>query len=307
MQARVKAHHWLTAPLIFAFVFSLCSHGWVVLALLLGSLGRAGGGGENGVNGAGDTEVEVSLASPGDNAAPAPTQTTTSTTPEPPQPKPAKPTDEKSDEPSEPEAKSLPPLPQASRPTEIPPSAVPANGSDAVTNGGRSPGSGNPNAATAGIDGASVAGQRALLPRAARCDDPVAGRWEALKYSPARGDWVHFTLTVKHFDGGLVSGTIVSRTWAGSPLDREPPPCVPGGFDITVSMPAAGIVDSVGRITFGASRYTVVAMACPSPALYSPDRFSGSIDSSREEFQSLNNDGANDINVPYVFRRTSCL
>ena len=69
-----------------------------------------------------------------------------------------------------------------------------------------------------------------------------------------------------------------------------------------------GRIDSAGRINFGASRYTVVAEDCPSIGTsYAPDNFSGVIDSQRQEFQSLNNDGFVDINVPYVFRRTGCL
>ncbi len=90
-------------------------------------------------------------------------------------------------------------------------------------------------------------------------------------------------------------------------FDRVPPGCALGGFDMTVSMNALGRADA-GRITFGSSRYSVVANRCFSPdASYAPDHFSGTIDAARQEFQSLNNDGFNDINAPYVFRRTGCL
>jgi hypothetical protein len=76
---------------------------------------------------------------------------------------------------------------------------------------------------------------------------------------------------------------------------------------MTVSMPASGRADASGHITFGSSRYSVVATRCLMlDTSYAPDNFSGSIDATRQEFQSLNNDGAYDINVPYVFRRTGC-
>ncbi|MGH7281901.1 MAG: hypothetical protein ACRELY_10285, partial [Polyangiaceae bacterium] len=143
-------------------------------------------------------------------------------------------------------------------------------------------------------------------PKAVVCKDPVAGKWEALKFSPIRGDWVHFVLDV-HREGSFLRGTILSHTWLGSPQDIAPPVCALGGFEMTVSMNATGRVSGDG-ITFEASAFTIVSEPCPQPSYtYAPDHFGGTIDASRQEFQSVNNDGYNEFNAPYVFRRTGCL
>ena len=72
-------------------------------------------------------------------------------------------------------------------------------------------------------------------------------------------------------------------------------------------MVAHGQVDRGTHLRFGASSYSIVATQCPTAsANYAPDNFSGAIDPNRQEFQSVNNDGAVDIDAPYVFRRTGC-
>jgi hypothetical protein len=255
--------------------------------MLFGATGHARGASEGGRAGAGDTSVDVSVAGePQPTAAPS--------TPPPPQ-------EEKSEEKTEAPPKK--PTVAQEKPTTPP---ATEQGNAPSTSGGKLPGPvriGLPNAG----DGETVEGQRALLPSAARCNDPVEGKWEALKYNTRISTWVHFTLTVHKDASGMLSGTILSRTWGGSVFDRDPPPCTFGGFDITVSMPASGRADASGRITFGSSRYSIVATHCYTlDTSYAPDNFSGSIDAGRQEFQSLNNDGANDINAPYVFRRTGC-
>lgn len=268
-------------------------HGAIALALLFHFGGGARGGGENGRSGAGGQTIDVSLA--GGSAAPAP-----STPPAPTAP-PAKTTPEKQG-----------PAPEVRRAPAV--QAAPAHQANAQSQGesnatesGQLPGiiAVNPGR---GVGGDTIAGQRALLPHAMTCSDPIAGHWEALKYNPMQGDWVHFQLTVRRGPGDVVSGTILSHTWSGTPFDSTPPGCPLGGFDLTVSMNAMGRADSAGRITFGSSSYSIVAVKCASlDNSYAPDNFSGTIDGARQEFQSVNNDGANDVNAPYVFRRTACL
>lgn len=140
------------------------------------------------------------------------------------------------------------------------------------------------------------------------CKDPVVGVWESLKYNPMLGEWVRFSLAIHRSSSGAISGTILSHTWSGNAFDRTPPPCTRGAFDMTVSMSASGRDDGTGGISFGSSRYTLLSSKCYAPeSTYAPDSFSGKIDPARQEFQSVNNDGANDVNAPYVFRRTGCL
>ena len=267
---------------------SVFTHGTIAAAIFLRLYlggGHAGGAGENGHAGAGDTAIDVSLANPAENA-PAPTQ-----------PAPA---------PTHVQEEAIEPLPPP--PAKKQPAPNENTGHDESTNGGKLAG---PTILASPMPGAgsdSVEGQRALLPHAAVCKDPVAGKWEALKFSPAHGDWVHFTLSVRR-SGGTLVGTILSHTWAGGVFDRTPPACTSGGFDITVSMTAIGRADGT-RIRFGSSTesYSVVAVACVQLGHdYAPDHFRGVIDPARQEFQSVNNDGANDIDAPYVFRRTGCL
>ncbi len=277
------------APLPIAILGSTCTHGSVGVALLLGA-GHARGASEGGHAGAGDTSVDVSLADD-----PQPTTTATATPPE----------ETKSDDESEHAVEASPPQKPAVAQRR---SATPQtqHGAADSTNGDKLPGPvrvGLPNAG----NGETVEGQRALLPSAARCNDPVEGTWQALKYNARLSTWVHFTLSVHRDAVGVLSGTILSRTWGGSVFDRDPPSCTFGGFDMTVRMPASGRVDATGRITFGSSRYSIVEVRCfVLDSSYAPDSFSGTIDSARQEFQSLNNDGAYDINAPYVFRRTGC-
>lgn len=294
-------------PLLIALFASLFTHGTVaVFAFLLRGGAPGSTAGEMGSHGAGDNTVEVSVAGPAATIAP-PAHSASPTPPTPPsKPTVTPPPPTASAELTQP---LTPPAPRHEdetvkpMPSVVSPPNVGGTGAE-VTSGGRAPGADSP----AGAGGApnTVEGQRALLPSAMTCKDPVAGRWEALKYNPLWGDWVRFTLVV-HDSSGALQGTITSRTWSGGPLDSSPPFCGPDSFDITVQMNARGRVDA-SRIAFGASAYTVTSIRCPSNSLdYSPDNFSGTIDPRRQEFQSVNNDGARDIDQPYVFRRTGCI
>jgi hypothetical protein len=268
--------------LLLGLLASTLTHGSLVLAMLLHLRGAsAGGSSAGGHGGAGDTSVDVSVAGAEATATPAPTSET---------PPPA-PTEE-----------GAAPLVAHISPPVSPP------GDARVTHTGRVAGPTRLGAPTPGPGGDTVEGQRSNLPHAIVCKDPVVGRWEALKYSPLQGNWVNFTLLVHRAAGGVVQGTILSHTWSGGPFDTVAPRCTIGGYDMTVSMQASGHAEPSGAIRFGASRYSIVAIRCPSlDNLYAPDNFSGTIDRARQEFQSVNNDGANDVNAPYVFRRTGCL
>ncbi len=311
MSSPSQTRRWISAGVLFGAIGSLATHGSIVLALLLlflrggdggGSTGVNGaGGGEDGHEGAGDTNIDVSLASPASTTAAAPTEVIPTPPTTPVIPEKAAPDD----------ISDLPPLPREA--PVLPSKPESATGKDETTNGGRLPGptrigmpggNGKGSGSGNGSRGDSIEGQRALLPKAAVCTDPVAGFWEALKYSPIHGNWVHFKLTVNR-QGTAVSGTIISRTWSGGPRDSTPPGCDLGGYDITVSMNASGTTNG-DTISFGSSHASIISEQCSLVGEYVPDRFSGNIDGTRQEFQSLNNDGLVDINVPYVFRRTRC-
>lgn len=281
--------------LSFSFFGSIATHASIVVLLFLllhhSEKTARGGGGEDGVSGSGDTAIDVSLAAP----EPASTSATVDPSPVP---------EEKSEDTTA-EAPVILPAPRstsASDSKKLPP--LPSNGNDETTNGGKRPMPIGPGVGD-GIDGNSIEGQRALLPKKAVCDDPVAGKWEAMKFAPGRGDWVHFVLRVKR-EGQSLHGVILSHTWSGGPRDLVPATCDLGDFDFTVSMIASGATNGVS-VDFGARTYTLLTAPCQRIMIdYAPDHFSGNIDPARQEFQSVNNDGASDVNAPYVFRRTAC-
>jgi hypothetical protein len=155
---------------------------------------------------------------------------------------------------------------------------------------------------------ATIEEQRARLPPAAECEDPIQGTWKSHAYYPGHGQWYIFTLTVRRDpqDETKLTGRVHSHYWVGGPGDEEPPPCGAGGYHQTVVMPAAGTVDGM-RIQFGGTSWQSEQVFCGSPTLsYYPDVFSGVIDPELLEFQSVNNDGGPMVNYPTVFRRIAC-
>lgn len=154
--------------------------------------------------------------------------------------------------------------------------------------------------------GDAPAARSALLPNGGRCDDPVAGTWRVQKFRPTDRTWVRFIMRVRR-QGDELSGTITSRIWTGRPSNPSPGECTAFGFDHTWQMTARGRIDGE-RMTFEATRHRLIRQDCPSSArtMYAPDHFTGTVDPMREIFDSTNNDGAFDIDEPYLFRRVSC-
>lgn len=307
-----RSRKWMAIPFVIPLAVSLFSHGTAAGLLLFDRAGGGGShGGDQGNEGAGDRTVDITIAGASAAAASPPAPDPAQPTPPPEMPTSTAETDK-----PDPIAKDEPP-PQLPIANPVPPPTTvdhpqtesqdkPALGTGAAeTSGGRAPGSGD--ALGFGDAPESVEGQRSKLPPSAKCDDPVAGRWEAFKYNSLGADWVRFTLLINRSSDGALTGSITSHLWNGTPLDATPPACDFDHFEYLVSMNARGHADGT-RITFGASTYSIVSVQCPMPGFgYAPDNFSGVIDPARQEFQSVNNDGSRDINAPYVFRRTGCL
>jgi hypothetical protein len=160
----------------------------------------------------------------------------------------------------------------------------------------------------AGPVGATIQEQRARLPPPARCEDPVEGIWKSHKYDPRFNDWTIFSLEIRRVQGSETElrGTITNELWEGSPQDQEPGPCR-GRSHWVVSMDGRGWVRD-NRIFFGGQgQWRLDRVLCNrGPYGYNLDNFSGEIDAELQEFQSRNNDGGRDIDVPYVFRRIRC-
>lgn len=149
----------------------------------------------------------------------------------------------------------------------------------------------------------SQAAANALGAGDGRCGDPVIGTWRTQKYRSTDRTWVRFTLHVRR-EGDRLAGTIESRIWSGSPLTPVPGACTPFGHDHTWVMQADGRVDGES-MRFGARSLRLVREDCPSSGTrYAPDHFRGTIQG--EAFDALNNDGAYDVDEPYLFRRIAC-
>ncbi len=158
---------------------------------------------------------------------------------------------------------------------------------------------------------ATVEEQRARLPPAATCNDPVEGVWMSHRYHPRFHDWYIFTLEIHRAAQGSteLTGQIQSHSWEGSARDEMPPPCRAGLDHWTVRMTARGTARPDGRIEFGGTAWALEQLFCghaPRRGEYYLDQFSGTIDREIQEFQSVNNDGGRSINDPTVFRRVRC-
>ncbi|MFV8749963.1 hypothetical protein ACNOYE_05400 [Nannocystaceae bacterium ST9] len=155
---------------------------------------------------------------------------------------------------------------------------------------------------------ATIAEQRARLPPPAECQDPVTGVWQSHSFNEMYQEWGRFTLTIRRKPGSEteLEGEMVNESWYGPQTEVQRGPCV-GRLQYLVSMTASGsYVD--GRIDFWGNEWKLEEALCAVDYGfgYNLDRFSGQIDPELQEFQSVNNDGGRYVNVPTVFRRTSC-
>ena len=165
---------------------------------------------------------------------------------------------------------------------------------------------------------ATVEEQRARLPPPATCQDPIEGVWMSHKYEPPWDEWMIFTLEIRRAPGAPANpppgtpvplvGRIQAHAWfGGGPQASSPPPCGVIPTHWTVEMTAEGnVVDR--RLNFWGTRWAIGQVFCGSRSFgYNLDHFSGAVDDTIHEFQSVNNDGGRAVNDPTVFRRVRCL
>lgn len=157
---------------------------------------------------------------------------------------------------------------------------------------------------------ATIEEQRARLPApATNCSDPVAGIWMSHKYEGFQLYWYVFTLRIQRHVDGTLYGDITSHSWNSSPREPEPPPCRPGLDHWVVAMTAEGTANGL-NVDFHGTSWRLGQVFCgppTGPGGYNLDRFTGTIDPTIQEFQSVNNDGGDMVNDPTVFRRVRCL
>jgi len=152
---------------------------------------------------------------------------------------------------------------------------------------------------------ATIEEQRARLPPAAECSSPMAGRWRSLNFNEYEGAWYQFTLEIREDprDSSLLTGEIFVDTWDGVATTAEPPvPCIRRSKG---KMNGHGTFKH-GEVFFGGSDYRRTEQVCGPTVGYNPDQFTGKLDTERQEFQAVNNDGGIMVNAPTVFRRIGC-
>jgi hypothetical protein len=155
----------------------------------------------------------------------------------------------------------------------------------------------------------TVAEQRARLPPAATCEDPVEGIWRSHQFHEGWQEWGLFTLEIRRVPDhpSRLQGVITNRSWYADATRSEPGQCE-GLLDYLVTMSAEGEYQD-GLVRFAGTSWRLDAVYCGSSLgfAYNLDAFSGRIDPDIQEFQSVNNDGGRYIDVPTVFRRIECL
>jgi hypothetical protein len=156
---------------------------------------------------------------------------------------------------------------------------------------------------------ATVAEQRARLPPAAECDDPITGAWRGLTWYPDHGAWFEFTLEIQRTPGkpGELAGSILAHFWDGVPEVSEPGACTGPGKRVVVRQPAVGTFDGK-QVSFRGTSWKVERVICGSwSGPYIVEQFVGTLEPERQEFQSVNDwSPGHDDEEPTVFRRIRC-
>lgn len=158
---------------------------------------------------------------------------------------------------------------------------------------------------------ATIEEQRARLPPPAECaDEIIAGTWRSHSFHERYGEWYVFTLEVRRSadDPNRLEGNIQAHFWMGGPEDEEPPPCSEqSNGEWIVSMDGEGHVEGNDIQFGGVGRWRLDRTVCGSRIWgYNLDVFTGTVDPSILEFQSVDNDGGRAVNEPAVFRRIRC-
>ncbi|MBL8680853.1 MAG: hypothetical protein JNK05_16860 [Myxococcales bacterium] len=164
----------------------------------------------------------------------------------------------------------------------------------------------------------SIEEQRARLPPAAEqdagadCSDPATGVWLGQQYNQRSRTWQRYRLDIRRRAPGAAElvGTVRVHFWAGWYSHSTPVTACEGAGQLAaeVTQNATGRADGVS-LAFGGNDWRTTQVFCQPPGTavsYNPDRFTGSIDPSIQEFQSVNNDGGSAVNEPVVFRRIEC-
>lgn len=140
-----------------------------------------------------------------------------------------------------------------------------------------------------------------------RCGDAFNGVWVGRVYFRPQAAWSEIQLTMTRA-GDRLSGTIVNHEWEGAPTRTRPVPCIDGGYEWRVRMPAAGTIHE-HAFSFDSDHYEVMPNSCwRQGSHYNPDRFVGRIDEDAERLEvTWYDDGALQAGQAIHFRRVGCV
>jgi len=159
------------------------------------------------------------------------------------------------------------------------------------------------------LGGSTIAEQHARLPPPAFCKSDIEGVWRSHSYNERFQEWTEFTLEIRRVKGNDTEliGKITNHNWLGPRTEEQPGPCR-GATRFLLTMEAIGTFKE-GFVSFRGTRWKLDEVLCGRLGGgwgYNLDHFTGRVDQDRQEFQSVNNDGGRDVNVPNVFRRIRC-
>ncbi|HLT39863.1 MAG TPA: hypothetical protein VK034_26465 [Enhygromyxa sp.] len=157
---------------------------------------------------------------------------------------------------------------------------------------------------------ATIEEQRSRLPPPAfECDDdPIVGVWRAHVHYAHVDQWYVFDLNIERApEGGTaLRGSIRAEFWSGHADRSQPPLCDEPGDRAAVLEQAEGRADGLALVFEGVD-WRDLSICGPFAGSYLLDRFSGTVELERMEFQSLlNADAPQWRDVPTVFRRVRC-
>ena len=157
---------------------------------------------------------------------------------------------------------------------------------------------------------ANIEEQRARLPPPATdCTDKVAGTWMSHAYYPAQHQWYVVNLDVRRVPGhpDQLQGLIRSHFWDGDEHMQEPPAgCAHVSTHAEVREPAVGTYAADRSIQFRGTSWALERQYCGFGIGYALDTYSGKIDESIMEFQTILDDFHDFRGIPVVFRRVAC-
>lgn len=162
---------------------------------------------------------------------------------------------------------------------------------DAAGGPGTPPGSGGTPVAMAGTT--------------ASCPDPLVGVWVAKTFADQQTRWNQHRLSIARDGDGELVVSQTTHIWSGGADATLPPVCPSGGpsWGVFRMTDKARFVDGILHI-WGTAVVSSEHTCGGDGVGYNLDSFTGRV--SRDSYTARNNDGADAVNRPYLFRRVTC-